>query len=171
MVVRTLSSFANAWMFAYGHTLKDDDVAHALGCNKLSGLVQSHHEDTVEVLREFVGPLQFSSSQAVRYLRLSPAPRTAPRRAGDFHCNLRPSPGQVLADVSFIQPLAASYLSSPARTPGHAAALRDADKHRDYYADHNCPGYAFRAISFGTLGRFSPGTMQFFCEATHATFP
>jgi hypothetical protein len=31
---------------------------------------------------------------------------------------------------------------------------------RDYYADHACPGYAFRAISFETLGRFSAGAMQ-----------
>jgi hypothetical protein len=37
---------------------------------------------------------------------------------------------------------AASYLRSAARTPGHAAAFRDADKRREYYAHHACPGYA-----------------------------
>jgi hypothetical protein len=66
---------------------------------------------------------------------------------------------------------AASCICSAARTPGHAAALRDADKRRDYFADHNCPGYAFRAISFETLGQFRPGAMQYLCEAIHAAFP
>jgi hypothetical protein len=80
----------------------------------------------------------------------------------------------VPADVSFIHPLT-SYLCSAACTPGHAVALRDADKHRDYYADHACPGYAFRSISVESLGRFSfkisRSTMQFLYEATHAAFP
>jgi hypothetical protein len=31
-------------------------------------------------------------------------------------------------------------------SPGDAAALLDADKRRDYFADHNCPGYAFRDL-------------------------
>jgi hypothetical protein len=70
----------------------------------------------------------------------------------DFHCNLRPGPVHVLGDVSFIHPLAA-YLRSAARTSGHAAALQDADKRRDCYADHACPDYAFRTISFQKLGR------------------
>jgi hypothetical protein len=38
-------------------------------------------------------------------------------------------------------------------------------------ADHNCPGNAFRALSFETLGRFDPGAMQFICEAVHTAFP
>jgi hypothetical protein len=99
------------------------------------------------------------------------APHPQPQARWDFHCNLRPGPGHVLANVSFIHLLAASYIRSAARTPGHAAALRDADMRWDYFADHNCPEYAFRAISFETLGRFSPGAMQFICEATHAIFP
>jgi hypothetical protein len=89
----------------------------------------------------------------------------------DFENNLRPRPGHVLADVSFIDPLAASYIRSAARTPGHAAAPRDAGKRRDCFADHNCPGYAFRVICFETLGQFSPGAMQFLCEANHDAFP
>jgi hypothetical protein len=93
-----------------------------------------------------------------------------PQARWDLHCNLRPGPRHVLADVSFIHPRAASYLLSAARTPGHAAALRDADKRRNY-TDHVYPGYALRAISFETLGRFSPCAMQFLCEATHASFP
>jgi hypothetical protein len=100
----------------------------------------------------------------------SPHPNR-PRARWDFHCNLRPGPSHVLADVSFIPPLAASYLRSAARTPGHAAALRDADKRRDYYADHACLGYEFRALSFEHLRQFSPGTMQILSEATHAVFP
>jgi hypothetical protein len=38
-------------------------------------------------------------------------------------------------------------------------------RRRDYYTDHACPGYAFRAICFETLGRFSPSAMQLLCEA------
>jgi hypothetical protein len=74
----------------------------------------------------------------------------------------------VLADVSFIHPLAVSFPRSAASAPGHAAALQDGDKRRDCYADHACSGYAFRAISFETLGWFSLGTMQFLYKATHA---
>jgi hypothetical protein len=46
MGVCTFSSFGNAWTCACGHTVEDDDGAHALGCNRLSGLVQSRHDDT-----------------------------------------------------------------------------------------------------------------------------
>jgi hypothetical protein len=171
MGVRTISSFGTCWTCPCGHTVEGDDVAHAIGCNRLSGLVQSRHDETAEVLREFVGRLGFSSSREGRYSRLAPRTPNRAQARWDFHYNLRPGPGHVLADVSFIHPLAASYIRSAARTPGHAAALRDADKRRDYFADHNCPGDAFRAISFETLGRFSPGAMQFLCEATHAAFP
>jgi hypothetical protein len=171
MRVRTFSSFGTCWTCSCGHIVEDDDVAHALGCNRLSNLVQSRHDDTAEVLREFVGRLGFSSSREGRCFRLALRTPNRPQARWDFHCNLRPGPGHVLADVSFIHPLAASYLRSVARTPGHAAALRDADERRDYFADHKCPRYVFRAISFATLGRFSPGAMQFLCEATHAAFP
>jgi hypothetical protein len=75
-----------------------------------------------------------------------------------------------------VHPLVASYADSVAcmRTSGHdvALGLRDADKRRDYYADHGFLGYAFRAISCETLGRFSPGATQFefLFESSHATF-
>jgi hypothetical protein len=150
--------------------MEDEDVAHALGCNRLSGLVQSRHDDAAEVLREFVGRLGFSSIREGRCSRPAPLTPNQPQARWDFHCSLRPGPGHVLADVFFIHPLAASYLHSAACTPGHAAA-GDADKHRDYNADHTCPGYVFRTKSFETLGRFSPGAMQFLCEATHAALP
>jgi hypothetical protein len=65
----------------------------------------------------------------------------------------------------------ASYIRSPTRAPGHAAPLRDADKPGDYFADHDCPGYALRATSGETLRRFSPGAVQFLCEATTPLFP
>jgi hypothetical protein len=123
-----------------------------------------------QVLREFMSRLG-SSSRETRYSWLAPLTPNCPQARWDFHCNLRPGPGPVLADVSFIHPLAASYIRSAAGTPGYARALRDADKRRDYFADHNCPRYAYRAISFETLGQFSPGAMQFLCKATHAAFP
>jgi hypothetical protein len=129
------------------------------------------HDESAEVLREFLGRLGFSSSREGRDSRLAHRTPNRSQARWDFHCNSRPGPDHVLADVSFIHPVAASYIRSAARTPGHAAALRDADKRRDSFADHICPGYAFRAISFESLGRFSPGAMQFLCEATHAAFP
>jgi hypothetical protein len=131
--------------------------------------VQSRHNETAEVLREFVGRLGLTSSREGRYSWFAPRTPNRLQARWVFHCNLRPGPGYVLADVSLIHPLAASYIRCPSRTPGHAAALRDADKRRDYFADHNCPGYAF--ISFETFARFSPGAMQFLCEATHAASP
>jgi hypothetical protein len=133
--------------------------------------VQGRHDATADVLRDFVGRLGFSSSREGRYSRLAPRTPHRPQARWDFHCVLRPGPGHVLADVSFVHPMAASYVRQAARNPGHAAARRDADKRREYYADHNCPGYAFRPLSFETLGRFSSGAMQFISEATHAAFP
>jgi hypothetical protein len=54
-----------------------------------------------------------------------------PQARWDFHCNLRPGPGRFLTDPqSSIHLLAASYMHSAVRTPGHAAALRDADTRR-----------------------------------------
>jgi hypothetical protein len=50
-------------MCSCGHTVEDDEVAQALGFNRLSGLVQTRHEETAEVLREFMGRLGFSSSR------------------------------------------------------------------------------------------------------------
>jgi hypothetical protein len=145
-------------------------VAHALGCNRLSGLVQSRHDETAEVLREFVGRLGFSSSRKERYSRGAPRTPKRPQARWNFHYNLCHRTGHVLDDVSFIQSLDSFYFRSAARTTGHAAALRDADKRWDYFADHSCPGYALRAIPFQTLGRFSLHAMQFLCEATHAAF-
>jgi hypothetical protein len=108
MGVRTFSSFGACWTCSCGHTVEDDDVAHALGCNRLSGLVQSRHYETAEFLREFVGRLGFSSSREGRYSRLAPRIPNRPPARWDFHCNLRPGPGHVLANVSFIHPVAAS---------------------------------------------------------------
>jgi hypothetical protein len=80
MGVRTFSSFGTCWTCSCGHTIEDDDVVHALGCNRLSGLVQSRHDETAEVLGEFVVRLGFSSSREMRYFGSLPAPQTAPRR-------------------------------------------------------------------------------------------
>jgi hypothetical protein len=171
MGVRTFASFGACWTCSCGHTVEDDVIAHALGCNRLSGLVESRHDETAKVLRELVGRLGLSSSRQGRHSRLAPHIPNRPRARWDFHCNLRPGPAHILADVSFIHPLAASYIQCAACTLGHVAALRDADKRQDYFADHNYPDYAFCATFFETLGRLSPGAMQFLCKATHAAFP
>jgi hypothetical protein len=142
MGVRTFSSFGTCWTYSCGHTVENDGVVHALGCNGLSGLVQSCHDETAEVVRKFVGRLGFSSSREGRYCGLAPRTLHSRQVRWDYHCNLRLGPGHVPADVSFIHPLAASYIRSASRTPGHAAALQDAHKRRDNFADHNCPGYA-----------------------------
>jgi hypothetical protein len=96
--------------------------------------------------------------------------RTAPWPVGTSIATFGWDPA-MCSPISRSSILAASYFCSAARTPGHAAAHRGADKRRDYYTDHAGPGYAFRAISIKTLGRFSPGAMQFLCRATHAAFP
>jgi hypothetical protein len=67
MGVRTFSSFGNAWTCACGHVVEDDYIEHALGCNLLSGLVQSPQDDTADVLRGFISRLVFSSSYEGRY--------------------------------------------------------------------------------------------------------
>jgi hypothetical protein len=125
--------------------------------------VQSCHDDIAQVLREFVGRLGFSFSHEGRYSWLPPHTLNRPQARWDSHCNLHPSSGHVLADVSFI-------LRSAARSPGYAAALRDAKKRWYYYEDYPCPGYALCALSFET-GSVRPGDKQFLCEDTHATFP
>jgi hypothetical protein len=51
----TETRFPPVWTCTCGHTVEDNDVAHALGCNRLSGLVQSRPDDTAEALREFIG--------------------------------------------------------------------------------------------------------------------
>jgi hypothetical protein len=171
MGVRTFSSFGTCWMCSCSHNVEDNDVAHALGCTGLRGLIQSRYDETAEALHKFVGRLGLFSSREGRLSRLALRTSDRPQARWDFHYNLHPGPRHVLADVSFNHSLAASFARSAARTPGHAAAFRDADKRRDYFADHNCPGYTFRAISFETFRQFSLGAMRFLCAATHAAFP
>jgi hypothetical protein len=121
MGVRTFSSFGNARTCACGHTMEDDDVAHALGCNRLSGLVQSRHNGTAEVLREFVGRLGFSSICEGQYSRLAPRTRTAPRRAGTSTatCALAPakcspmSPSFILSLLHTFVPRLAPLATQP----------------------------------------------------------
>jgi hypothetical protein len=67
MGVRPFSSFGNNWMCACGDMIEGNDATHALGCNRLSVLVQSRHDDTAEVLRGFMGRLGFSCSCEGRY--------------------------------------------------------------------------------------------------------
>jgi hypothetical protein len=146
MRVHTFSSFGTCWTCSCGHNIEEENVVHALGCKWLSGLMQNRHDETADILRERVGRLGFSSCQEGRYFRLAPRTPNLPQARWVCHCNLRPGPGHVLADVSFIHPLAASYTQSAVRTPSHTAALRNANKRQEFLADHDCPGYAFRAI-------------------------
>jgi hypothetical protein len=90
MGVRTFSSFGTCWTCSCRHTVEDDDVAHALGCIRLRGLVQSRHEETAEVLRELLGRLGFSSTEKGDTPGLRPAPPTAPRHAGTFNVTCAP---------------------------------------------------------------------------------
>jgi hypothetical protein len=94
MGVRTFSSFGNAWKCPCGHTVEDNDVTHALGCNRLSGLVQSRRDEPAEVLREFISRLGFPSIREGRYSRLEPCTANSPQARWDFHCNLRPAPAR-----------------------------------------------------------------------------
>jgi hypothetical protein len=67
---------------------------------------------------------------------------------------------------------AGSFLYSFRRShPWPCCCSSVAYKRRKYFADNDCPGYAFRTISFESLERFGPGAMQFHCEATHAALP
>jgi hypothetical protein len=64
MGAHTFSSFCTCWTCSCGHTVENDDVVHALGYNRLIGLVQSRHDETTEVLCEFVGRLGFTATCA-----------------------------------------------------------------------------------------------------------
>jgi hypothetical protein len=167
MGVRTYSCFGNAWTCGGGQTVADDDAAHALGSNRLSGLVQSRYDDTAEVLREFVGRLGFSSSREGRYSGL--APRTANRTQAlwDFHCKLRPGPGHVLADVSLIHPLAAFTFvprSAPLATQPLFGTLTSAGTTTRTTPAPGMHSERYRLRPWG-------GTMQFLSEATREAFP
>jgi hypothetical protein len=65
----------------------------------------------------------------------------------DFHRDIRPGPGHVLGDVSFIQPLTLSYTHRSAQQPCSHARSRDRDNLQEYLRDHNFPGHTFRPIS------------------------
>jgi hypothetical protein len=169
--VRNFTTMATPWTCACGHHVAEDDVAHALSCSALSGLVQARHDETADCLREYAGRLGFGSSREGSYMRRGSLTTNRPRARWDLHCHVRPGPGHILADVSFIHPLAQTYLRRAAQEAGSAARLRDSQKVRDYLRDHNCPGHTFRPVSFETLGRYSEGAMQFIREVAHGAFP
>jgi hypothetical protein len=87
-VVCMFSFFGTCGTCSCGNTVEDDEVAHALGCTRLSGLVRSRHDEMAEVLCEFVSHLGFSSSQRGRFSR--PAPSTTPRHAETFTATCAP---------------------------------------------------------------------------------
>jgi hypothetical protein len=84
--------------------LQGDYVPLVLGCNWLSGLAHCRHDDIVEMLRVFIGHPGFSSSCEGWYSRRVPRTRNRPQARWDFHFDLRPGPGQVVAHVSSIHP-------------------------------------------------------------------
>ena len=132
---------------------------------------QERHDRTAECLRTHAGRLGFSSSREGSYMRRGSRTSNRPQARWDLHCHIRPGAGHILVDVSYINPLAASYVRRSARQAGSAAQVRDAEKLRDYLHDHNCPGHTFRAVSFELHGRYSRGAMQFITEVAHAAFP
>jgi hypothetical protein len=118
MRLRTFSSFGNACTCACGHTVEDDDDVHTLGYDWLSGVVQSCHSNTAEVLPHLVSRLGFSSSCKGRYFQLASRTHNRPQARWEFYCNLRLGPSHGLTDVhlSLIHPLTASYLRTAAFT-------------------------------------------------------
>jgi hypothetical protein len=68
-------------------------------------------------------------------------------------CGLRLSPGLVLVDTLFIHSLMPLLTSAqPSASPETPVATPwGAEKYRDDYANNECPGYTFCAISFQAL--------------------
>jgi hypothetical protein len=99
--------------------------------------------------------------------------RTSNRRRArwDFHCHIRPGPGVVPGDASFIHVLAPSNVRRSAQQAGSAAWSRSQDKLQEYLRDHNCPGHIFRPISTESLYRFSHGAIAIIREVAQWAFP
>jgi hypothetical protein len=105
-----------------GPTIEDDNVEHKLSCNQLNGLMQSHRDDTVKALRDFVGYTGSFSRVLARSSR--PTSRTSHclEARCDLNCDLRPGPDHVLIHVSFSHPQATPYFLQAACNPSHVAA-------------------------------------------------
>jgi hypothetical protein len=162
---------SQGWHCTCGQLVDGDDVAHALGCRSLDSLIIARHDETADALRKYAGRLGFSSSCEGPHIRRGSRTTNRPRDRWDFHCHIRPEPGHISEDVSYINPLAPSYVRPSAQQAGSAARCRDQDKLQEYLRDHNCPGHTFRPISFESLGRFSDGAMTFIREVAHGAFP
>jgi hypothetical protein len=93
-------SFSGSWTCACGRLVEWDDVAHDLGCIRLSGL----HDDTADSLRyfKFVGCMGFCSSREARYSRLAPRATNSPQARWELLCHLRPGPGYILGYISLL---------------------------------------------------------------------
>jgi hypothetical protein len=114
-----------------------NDGVHALaiGCNRLSSLAQSHHDDAAQVsessLAAWGSPLAGRSG--------TPGLRLAPRATPQLGLPLQPGPGTrpYACGLPPHPPHAASYIRSTAHSSGYAAAPGDADKRWDHLSDHN----------------------------------
>jgi hypothetical protein len=113
---------------------KDADVTHSPRLQQAQlTRSKSPRQHRGSASREFVGRLCFSSRREERHFRL--ALRT-PNCPGAMGLPLQPAPRpRPCARRCLIHP--SSHCFGPAaRTTGDAAALREDDKCRDYYADH-----------------------------------
>jgi hypothetical protein len=107
MEVRPFSSSGTSWTSTCSHAVEADNVALALGCNQLSGLMQGRHDDTVEVLRDLVTFHAFSSSREGQYSCAAPCALAILRRAGIS-----------TAFCDHDQAMRLALLTSPSVTPG-----------------------------------------------------
>jgi hypothetical protein len=69
------------WPCTCRQTVQEDVIAHALGCNRHSGLVRSRHENTADVLRGFISCLARVLKPLGEASGLQAAPRAASRHA------------------------------------------------------------------------------------------
>ena len=71
----------------------------------------------------------------------------------------------------YLDILAHTYEHGAAAEPGHAARRRNTARTTAYQHHHDRSSYQFELVSFETLGRFSPGAMQFLGTDSHGAFP
>jgi hypothetical protein len=147
--------------------VEDNDVSHALGCNRLSGLLQSHHDDTTKVLQEFVGRLGLLQPRGTVFSARTLHPKP-PQARWDFHRNLCPGPAMRLLSCSFILTLRRTFVPrlAPLATLQLFGTLTSAGTTT---RTTHAPG--MRSARYPARPWSGPDGMQFLCEATHAAFP
>jgi hypothetical protein len=140
--VRKFTTMLRSW-HCCGQLVDGDDVAHALGCCKLNSLIINRHDETADAPRQYVSGLGFSSSREDPYIPRTSHTTNRPTARWDFHCHVRPGPGHILGNVSFILPLAPSFVHHSARQASCTAWHQDQETLHEYLLDHDCPGHSF----------------------------